>query len=70
MGNGKHMCREPLRFCKCYAPIIVSGRHVIPVLCNNDQNHKKKECVTFSAPYIAILLRCSVMFGSCGDCQV
>lgn len=64
MGNVKHMCREPLSFCKCYAPIIVSGRQVIPLLCNKDHN------VTFWAPYIAILLRRCVMFGSSGDCQV
>lgn len=51
MGNVKHMCREPLRFCKCYAPIIVSGRQVIPWLCNNDYNHKKRVRYFFGSLY-------------------
>lgn len=66
-GNVKHMCSKPLRFCKCYAVIIVSGRQVIPLLCNNDNKKKRKEKgkrmrYAFD-PYIVILLWCSVMLG-------
>lgn len=58
-GNVKHMCSKPLKFCKCYATIIVSGRQVIPLLCNNDKEKKKRMCYFFSSLYSspAVVLR-------------
>lgn len=43
------MCGKPLKFYKCYAMIIVSGRQVIPLLCNNDK--KKRMPYFFTSLY-------------------